>query len=93
MASWEHVLTLSSHWKSGVTVSSTFSVERVMGCRWTARSSLGNWCTYLWMVFPILGIRMSSPEKKMLGFSVVQGEIQLAVRQRADLPISLWLRS
>lgn len=44
-------------------VSSTFSVERVIGCRWTARSSFGNWWTYLWIVFPIFGIRMSSPDK------------------------------
>ncbi|KAF3851095.1 hypothetical protein F7725_012867 [Dissostichus mawsoni] len=32
------IFTLSSHWKSGVMVSSTFSVERVMGCRRTFRA-------------------------------------------------------
>ena len=42
-------------------VSSTFSVERVIGCRCTDNSSLGNRWTYLWMVFPILGMRISSP--------------------------------
>lgn len=56
-------LTLSSHWKSGVMVSSTFRVERVMGCKWTARSSFGNWWTYLWMVLPIFGMRINSPER------------------------------
>lgn len=53
--------TFSSHWKSGVMVSSTFRVERVIGCRCTDSSSLGKRWTYLWMVFPILGMRMSSP--------------------------------
>ena len=33
----------------------------VMGSICTANSSLGNWCMYLWMVFPNLGILMSSP--------------------------------
>lgn len=50
---------LLAHWKSGVTVNSTFRVERVIGCRCTDSSSLGKRWTYLWMVFPILGMRMS----------------------------------
>ena len=33
----------------------------VMGWMWLTRSSLGNWCTYLWMVLPSFGILISSP--------------------------------
>ena len=32
------------------------SVDLVMGWMWETRSSLGNWCTYLWIVFPNFGI-------------------------------------
>lgn len=78
LSAGQYLRTLSSHWKSGVMVSSTFSVERVIGCRWTARSSLGNWCTYLWMVLPIFGIRMSSPNKKRR-LHHVKGELRGAV--------------
>lgn len=66
-ASTKPRFTFSSHWKSGVMVSSTFRVERVMGCRCTDSSNLGNRCTYLWMVLPIFGIRMSSPVRTQEG--------------------------
>lgn len=51
----------SSHWKSGVMVSSTFNIDLVMGWMWVDNSSFGNWWTYLWMVLPSLGTRTSSP--------------------------------
>mmetsp|Transcript_3106 Transcript_3106/g.7164 ORF Transcript_3106/g.7164 Transcript_3106/m.7164 type:complete len:326 (-) Transcript_3106:3772-4749(-) len=53
--------TFSSHWKSGVSVRSTLSTERVMGCTCALSSTRGNWCTNLWIALPILGNRISSP--------------------------------
>lgn len=77
--------TFSSHWKSGVMVSSTFRVERVIGWRCTDSSSLGKRWTYLWMVFPILGMRMSSPVRTrgctQLQPSLMAGLVNPALRE------------
>ena len=51
----------ASQVKSGVSVRSTFSTERVMGCTDADSSSLGNACTSRWSARPALGARTSSP--------------------------------
>jgi len=47
---WLHIYpwTLSSHWKSGVIVSSTLKTVPVIGWTYAARLSLGNWWMNLW---------------------------------------------
>lgn len=83
--------TFSSHWKSGVIVSSTFRVDLVMGCKWTDSSSLGNRWTYLWIVFPILGIRISSPADGQYWWREGGKDLLRSIRIRAGY--SPWLGS